>query len=199
MSLIQVKLPVGAVVTITAEELAELQERFSSPSSVVAAAEPKPVKAEAAEPKPVKAEAEPAKASHKPSREEVIAWAVEQGLDVQRVTKNLVQRYLDAKAQEAPDDEPEDDDDQDFEDEEEQDTAPETAEEDEDDLLAELDADQPEETVTLDEVKASLQKLVRLDKNAARQLIEEFSPTGKLSGLKEQDYAAFKEAVEIAL
>lgn len=194
MSLIQVKLPVGAVVTITAEELAALQESFCNPSPVVAVAK----EPTAAAPKPIKAEAEPAKASSKPSREEVIAWAVEQGLDVQRVTKNLVQRYLDA--QEASDDEPEADEpeaDDDFE--EDEDAAPEAVEEDEDDLLAELDADQPEETVTLDDVKASLQKLVRSDKNAARQLIEEFSPTGKLSGLKEHDYAAFKEAVEIAL
>lgn len=95
--MIQVKLPEGTVVQMTVEQLNELLsgsrtadtaiEQPKAVSAVVPAAASKPIEVEKAKPGRI-TEADVNKA-------DVIEWAASRGRNVQRVSKNLVQEYLD--------------------------------------------------------------------------------------------------------
>ena len=196
MSMIQVRLPVGTVVQLTAEQLFEMQSEFAKSAPAPEAPKPAPAPApEAPKPAPEPAPAPEPRAKitvETAKRADVIAWAVEQGRDVQRVTRKLVESYVaamnaqDGAADEEPDDEEEVDElavdtPDDPEDESDDDDLEDIFEDDEDDE----DDDQPTYEDLHNAVRAAVKTRGKVE---VRNIVKQYSPDNTLRGVAEASY-----------
>ena len=184
MSLIQVRLPVGTVVQLTAEQVFEMQSEFAKGAPAPEPEAPKP--APASEPQ-AGITVETAK------KADVIAWAAEHGRDVQRVTRKLVEAYvaaMNAQAEEPADEEPEDD-------EEEVDElavdAPddddESDDDDPEDLFADDDEDEDDDQPTYEDLHNAVRAAVKTrGKVEVRNIVKKYSPDNTLRGVAEASY-----------
>lgn len=186
MSLIQVRLPVGTVVQLTAEQLFEMQSEFAKSAPAPEAPKPAPAPApEAPKPAPEPAPAPEPRAKitvETAKRADVIAWAVEQGRDVQRVTRKLVESYVAAMnaqdeaadeelAVDTPDD-PDDEDDDDLE-----------------DIFADDDDDEDDDQPTYEDLHNAVRTAVKTrGKVEVRNIVKKYSPDNTLRGVAEASY-----------
>lgn len=197
MSLIQVRLPVGTIVQLTAEQVFEMQSELakSAPAPLANSKQPAP---EA--PKPAPEAPKPAPAAEPQAgvtvetakKADVIAWAATQGRDVQRVTRKLVEAYvaaMNAQAEEPADEEPEDDEDVD----ELAADAPEDESDDDDpeDIFADDDDDDDEddEQPTYEDLHNAVRAAVKTrGKVEVRNIVKKYSPDNTLRGVAEASY-----------
>ena len=200
MSLIQVRLPVGTVVQLTAEQVFEMQSELAKSAPAPEAPKPAPAPApEAPKPAPEPAPAPEPRAEitvKTAKRADVIAWAAEQGRDVQRVTNKLVEAYVEAMnaqdgaADEEPDDEEEvdelavdtpDDPEDESDDDDLEDIFADDDEDDEDDE----DDDQPTYEDLHNAVRAAVKTLGKVE---VRNIVKKYSPDNTLRGVPEASY-----------
>ena len=199
MSLIQVRLPVGTVVQLTAEQVFEMQSEFAKGAPAPEPEAPKP--APAPEPEAPKPAPEPAPASEPRAgitvetakKADVIAWAAEHGRDVQRVTRKLVEAYvaaMNAQAEEPADEEPEDD-----EEEEVDELAVDTPDDDEsddddpEDIFADDDEDEDDDQPTYEDLHNAVRAAVKArGKVEVRNIVKKYSPDNTLKGVAEASY-----------
>ena len=211
MSLIQVRLPVGTIVQLTAEQVFEMQHELAkgAPAPLANSKQPAPEAPKPAPeaPKPAPEAPKPAPAAEPQAgvtvetakKADVIAWAATQGRDVQRVTRKLVEAYvaaMNAQAKEPADEEPEADEDVD-------ELAVDTPDEDEsgddesddddpEDIFAdddEDDEDEDDDQPTYEDLHNAVRAAVKTrGKVEVRNIVKKYSPDNTLRGVAEASY-----------